>query len=190
MSGITVLQKLGMSIDHRYLKKVGATPIEGSKLQLLLICFHPYEGKTPLTFNDGTTINPGERIAELHLSNERITQLGREQTERSMEWRMLEFLKDEFTALANNCYNEKVPVEIKGFYGVNVLIAGAKRLGFTLVPIPKGWNRWWLGFWETILRKIFYSYKTKKKASFKKTKDPFEIWITREELIKRYLVNS
>jgi hypothetical protein len=47
-----------------------------------------------------------------------------------------------------------------------------------------------LGFWETILRKIFYSYKTKKKASFKKTKDPFEIWITREELIKRYLVNS
>jgi hypothetical protein len=78
-------------------------------------------------------------------------------------------------------------VEIKGFYGVNVLTAGAKRLGFTLIPIPKGWNRWWLGFWETILRKIFYSYKTKKKATFQKTKDPYEVWITREELLKRYL---
>jgi hypothetical protein len=186
MSGTTVLQKLSMSIDRRYLKKVGATPIHGSKLQLLLICFHPYEGKTVLTLAGGVTINPGDRIAEFHLSNFRIAELGREKSERSMEWRLLELLKAEFTVLASACHTEKIPSDIRGFYGVNVLAAGARRLGFTLVPIPRGWNRWWLGFWETILRKVFYSFKTKKKATFQKTKDPFEVWITREELIKRY----
>jgi hypothetical protein len=183
---LTLVQKLGMAIDRRFLKNAGAIPIPGSQNQLLLICFHPYEGKVPLTLTDGVKINPGDRVAEFHLSNHRIVKLGREQTTRSMEWRMLELLKAEFNAVARACSDSRIPADVKGFYGVNVLIAGAKRLGFTMVALPKGWNRWWLGFWETILRKIYYSYKTKKKASLK-TKDAFEVWITREELLKRYL---
>jgi hypothetical protein len=187
MSGVTVLQKFGMAIDRRYLKKVGATSIPDSKLNLLLICFHPYEGEKSLTFVDGVAIDPGDPIVEIHLANQRITELGNEQSERSMEWRLLELLKAEFAALAKACSEGSISTEVKGFYGVNVLTAGAKRLGFTLVPIPKGWNRWWLGFWESFLRKIFYSFKTKKKATFQKTKDPYEVWITRQELVKRYL---
>ena len=184
----TVLQKFGMAIDRHYLKKVGATSIPGSKFNVLLICFHPYEGEKALTLVDGLVIDPGELIAEFHLSNQRIAELGNQQSERSMEWRIMEILKAEFTALAKACMEGQLSSDVKGFYGVNVLTAGAKRLGFTLVPIPKGWNRWWLGFWETLLRKIFYSFKTKKKATFQKTKDPYEVWITRQELVKRYLV--
>ncbi len=186
MIEMTILQKFGMAIDRRYLKKAGATGIPGSKYQLLLICFHAYQGKAELNLN-GTIIYPGDAIAEFHLSNKLIAEMGKEESSRSMEWRMLEMLKAEFTALAEACSNDLVPIQVQGFYGVNVLTAGAKRLGFTLVPIPKGWNHWWLGFWESILRKIFYSYKTKKKAAFQKTKEAFEVWITREELIKRYL---
>ena len=186
MGGVTILQKLGMAIDRRYLKKVGATTIPGSRLNLILVCYHSYHGKKQLSFEDGAVINPGDLVVELHLGNQRIAEIGKEQSERSLEWRLLEMLKEEFTALARACLAGQIPAEIEGFYGVNVLTAGAKRLGFTLVPIPKGWNRWWLGFWETALRKIFYSFKTKKKATFQKTKNPFEIWITRRELIKRY----
>ncbi len=186
MSDMTILQRLGMAIDRRYLKKVAATGIPGSKNQLLLICFHGYHGKTKLDIN-GTIINPGDSIAEFHLSNKRIAEMGREDSSRSMEWRMLEMLKAEFTALAEACSNNIISGQVQGFYGVNVLTAGAKRLGFTLVPIPKGWNHWWLGFWESVLRRIFYSYKTKKKATFQKPKEAFEVWITREELIKRYI---
>ncbi|MGE5581527.1 MAG: YkoP family protein [Bacillota bacterium] len=186
MSGATLMQRLGMAIDRRYLKKAGAVPIPGSKLGLLMICYHPYHGKTALKLPEGVLINPEDPIAEFHLSNHRILEISQEQSERSMEWRLLEMLKEEFSALAKACSEKQVPAEIKGFYGVNVLTAGAKRLGFTLVPIPKGWEQRWLGFWETILRKIFYSFKTKKKASFQKTKTPYEVWITREQLIKRY----
>lgn len=185
MSEVTILQKFGMAIDRRYLKKAGATTIPGSKYEVLLICFHPYTGKAPLHLN-GTIINPGDMVAEFHLSNLRVAAMGRDESSRSMEWRLLESLKSEFTTLAKSCSSNEIPFSVQGFYGVNVLTAGAKRLGFTLVAIPKGWNRWWLGFWETILRKIFYSYKTKKKATFQKTKNAYEIWITREELIKRY----
>ena len=186
MSDFTILQRFGLAIDRRYLKKAGATGIPGSQHQVLLICYHPYRGKTALYLN-GATIEPGEMIAEFHLSNKRITEMGWETSSRSMEWRILEALKAELTALAEACSSNTIPGTIQAFYGVNVLTAGAKRLGFTLVGIPKGWNHWWLGFWETFLRKIFYSFKTKKKATFQKPKEAFEIWITREEIIRRYL---
>jgi hypothetical protein len=187
MNKVSVLQKLVMAIDRRYLKKVNATTIPGSEHQLLLICFHPYEGKKLLTLADGVTINPGDLVGEFHLANQRVAEMGKENSSRSMEWRLFEILKAEFSGVAKACSAKEISSEVKGFYEVNVLAAGARRLGFTMVAIPKGWNRWWLGFWETLLRKIFYSFKTKKKATFKKTKDAFEIWITREELIKRYL---
>ncbi|HBF39555.1 MAG TPA: hypothetical protein DDW50_19825 [Firmicutes bacterium] len=186
MSELTILQRFGMAVDRRYLKEAGATGIPGSVYQVLLICFHPYQGERNLNLN-GVTIHPGDMIAEFHLSNRRILEMGREASSRSMEWRLFEALRGEFTALAAACVINTIPASVQGFYGVNILAAGAKRLGFTLVPLPKGWNRWWLSFWETFLRRIFYSFKTKKKANFQKTKEAFEIWITREELLKRYL---
>lgn len=188
----TILQRIGYRIDRNYLKKAGATSVPGSRLDVLLICYHPYHGKTQLTIPGGKTgaptlINPGDPIVEIHLSNIRIIQIAQEPSERSMEWRLLEMLREELGKLAQACKEGEIPYEVKGFYGVNVLSAGAKRLGFTLVPLPKGWNRWWLGFWESLLRKIYYSFKTKKKATFGRTQNPFEIWISREELLNRYL---
>lgn len=185
MAGNQLLRQLGMAIDRRYLKKVGASAVPGSSLGLLLVCYHPYQGKHGITL-DGTTIEPGDMVGELHLSNVRITEIAAEPVGRSLEWRLMELLKEEFQRLAQACRNGNIPENIKGFYGVNVLAAGARRMGFTLIPIPKGWNRWWLGFWESMLRLIYYSFKTSKKAKLQKTMDPYEIWISRSHLIQRY----
>jgi hypothetical protein len=134
-----------------------------------------------------TVIRPGEEVAEFHLSNNRVTEIAGEDNPRSLEWRIIEMLKTELSTLAKACADGVIPEQVKGFYGVNVLAAGARRLGFTLIPIPKGWNRWWLGFWESVLRLIYYSFKTKKKAQLKKTMDPYEIWISRQQLIDRFI---
>jgi hypothetical protein len=186
MSGMMFLRKIGQAVDRHYLKKAGAMGIPGSNEQLLLFCFHPYAGKERIRLEDGTVIEPGEPVAELHLSNIRVTQIAAEPSERTMEWRLLGLLKAEFTILAEACVDGKISDQVKAFYGVNVLVAGARRLGFTLVPIPKGWNRLWLGFWESLLRLVYYSFKTKKKAALQRTMDPFEVWISRPELIRRY----
>ncbi len=153
---------------------------------LLLICFHPYEGKQPVELSDHTVIQPGERVGELHLSNIRITEIADQNSERSLEWQLMDMLKQELRVLAKACGAGKIPGDIRAIYGVNVLAAGARRLGFTLVPIAKGWDRWWLGFWESTLRLIYYSFKTKKKATLKRTMDPYQVWMSREQLIKRF----
>jgi hypothetical protein len=186
MFGAKVFRKFGEAIDRRYLKKVAATPVPGSNLNLLLVCFHPYEGKNPIQTGDKVMIHPHDPVGELHLSNIRVTEIAGEPGENSMEWRLIGILKGEFGLLADACVKQVIPENIRAFYGVNVLPPAARRMGFTLVPIPKGWNRWWLGFWESVLRLIYYSYKTKKKFSLQRTKDPYEIWLSREELIRRY----
>jgi hypothetical protein len=186
MSGSNVFRKLGMAIDRRYLKKAGAIPIPGSEARLLLICFHPYHGSKSIEIPGQVTIAPGDPVCELHFSNHRITEIAAENSDRSMEWLLMEMLKKEFKTLAESCVNGAIPREIKAFYGVNVMGTTSRRLGFTLIPLPKGWNRLWLGFWESLLRKIFYSYKKDKKTVLGRTMDPHEIWISRDELTRRY----
>jgi len=189
MIGIKVFRKIGVAIDRRYLRKAGAIPAPGSDLKLLLICFHPYRGKKPARIDATTIVSPGDPVAELHLSNIQITRIAAETQGRSLEWQLMEMLKTEFACLAAACVNKTIPEAVRGFYGVNVLAAGARRLGFTLIPLPAGWDRWWLGFWESMLRLVYYSYKTKRKAKLQKTMDPYEIWISRETLVAKYYRN-
>jgi len=179
----SLLRKLSKLVDQRYLKKVGATPIPGSTEKLLLLCFHPYLGKKSVRVNDTLLIEQNELVGEFHLSNSRILEIAAEKSERSMEWRILEILKHEFGCLAKVCQTEQISSSIRGFYGVLVLAAGARRLGFTLIPLPKGFFSWWVSFWESMLRRINYSYQTKKKP---KKMPSYEVWISREELLRRY----
>lgn len=171
-------------IDERYLSSVNARTVKGSDIHLLLICFHDYDG-TGAELPDGTVIRPGDRVVELHLSNKKIASYGENQG-KSAEWQVLQDLRKEFSLLAQEVKDGSIPDEIQGFYGINVLPAGARRLGFTLIPLPSGWNRTWLAFWESLIRRIFYSYRPDKKTDFKKTKDAYEIWMSRNGLVSRY----
>ena len=186
MFGVEVLRKIWGKIDKWYQKKVGAVMIPGSKHNLLLICYHEYQGKKQVITNDGVIIKPGDPVGELHLNNKKITELAAGPSERSMEWRLFEILRQEFASLADLGAAGLIPVNVRAFYGVNVLAAGARRLGFTLIPVAPGWGRWWLGLWESTLRLVYYSFKTKKKASLKRTMNPYEIWISSDELIRKY----
>ncbi len=186
MLGAGILRKIWERIDGLYQKKVGAVAIPGSQNSLLLICYHDYQGKKSVVTKDGVTINPGDPVGEFHFNNKKITELAAEPSERSMEWRLFEMIKDEFATIAEASAGGLIPSNVRAFYGVNVLAAGAKRLGFTLVPLDPGWNRWWLGLWESVLRLVYYSFKTKKKAALKRTMDPYEIWITSSELIRKH----
>lgn len=180
-----LLQRISEGIDRRYLKKTGATTVPGSSLELLLICYHPYQAKQAVHLNDDTTILPGDMVGEFHMANQRVIKMG-QTVERGLQWRLIELFKEEFSLLAEACVSGKIPLSVKGFYGVNVLPAGARRLGFTLVPIAPGWERWWLGFWESALRWVNYSFKSKKGPSLKKTMDPYQIWMTRQDLLRMY----
>jgi hypothetical protein len=179
----SLARRIMEKIDERYLSSVNARPVKGSNLKLLLICFHPYEG-IGAELPDKTTIKPGDQVVELHLSNKKIASYTESQG-KTPEWQILQDLRQEFSLLAREVIEGSIPEDVKGFYGVNVLPAGARRLGFTLIPLPQGWNRIWLAWWESLIRRVYY-YNPDKKTDFGKTKNAYEIWLSRSGLIKRY----
>lgn len=171
-------------IDERFLASANARFVEGTENNLLLICFHPYEGEGA-DLPDGTVVRPGDLVSELHLSNKKVASYAEGQS-KSVEWQIIQDMRKEFMLLAKEVQDGSVPQEVKGFYGVNVMPAGARRLGFTLIPLPPGWNRVWLAWWESVIRRVFYSFKPGKKPDFSKTKVAYEIWMSRGELVKKY----
>lgn len=172
------------AIDRGYLQKAGATTIPGSRFDLLLVGFHVYQGKQRLRLEDNQGIMPGEPVGEFHLNNIRITRMAAEESARPMEWRLLEALNAELDCLAAACTNGLISETVSGFYGVNILAAGARRLGLTLVPVPPGWNRLWLSLWGTWLRRIYYSYRPNRQSK-RPVMPPYEMWISRSKLVKR-----
>lgn len=181
----TFLRRIMEKIDERFLASAGARPIIGSNFELLLVCFHPYEG-TGANLPDGVSIQPGDSVCELHLSNKKISAYAEDPSVKSVEWQILQDLRREFTALAKEMRDGTIPQDVKGIYGVNVLPAGARRLGFTLIPLTPGWNRIWLAWWESFIRKVYYSFGSGKKADGKKTTVAYEIWMSRQMLVERY----
>lgn len=169
----TGIRKIIAAIDRVYLRRGGAAPIPGSKSGLLLLCFHAYKGKKPVTVGD-QVIQPGDLVGEFHLANSKLTEIATEKSTRSLEWRLVEMLRDELEQLAIACNQGVIDAKVKAFYGTSVLATAARRLGFTLIPVSGVWNRHWLRFWETFLRRIYYSYGSSVKA---KRLDPYEIWI-------------
>lgn len=180
-----LLRRIMEKIDERFLSSAKARTITGSNLGLLLICFHPYEG-AGAELPDGTLIKPGDPVCELHLSNKRISAYAEDPAIQSVEWQILQDLRKEFAALAQEIAEGIFPADVRGIYGVNVLPAGARRLGFTLIPLPPGWNQVWLAWWESLIRKVYYSFGSGKKANTRKTSVAYEIWMSRGELARKY----
>lgn len=180
-----ILRRLGEAVDRYYLRRAGAGPIPGSQLGLLLICYHPFHGSRAVTLSNGVVIHPGDPVVEFHLANQEVVALGN-RSGQGLQWQLLESLRGELTKLAEACRMGVVPPKVQGFYGINVMPAAARRLGFTLIPLPPGWERWWLGFWESLLRVVFYSFPAAKAPRLARTMDPQQIWLTRAELVRRY----
>ncbi len=186
----TFFQSCGAIIDNFYIKKVGATPIPGSENKLLLLCVHPYQGAESVKLSDDIEIMRDEAVAEFHFNNGRILEIARTAaTNRPIEWLLLKILKEELALLAKACREGAISEEIRGFYGVNVLSGGAKRLGFTLVPLADNWQNRLIGFWESSLRRLYYSNQNHVKTGSKKSwyhNKPCEAWLSRASLLMNY----
>lgn len=183
MPGNKLGRWLSETVDRIYLQRAGVTSIPGSRFNLLLVGFHAYRGRW-LPLDDDHGIQPGEMVGEFHLNNTRIIRMATENNGRSMEWRLLEALNDELDCLAVACINGHISDTVRGFYGINILAAGARRLGLTLVPVPGGWNRLWLTLWGSWLRRVYYAYRPHRTGKFT-VLPPYEMWISRSRLESR-----
>lgn len=96
-----------------------------------------YRGR-PRTMSDGTRVQPGDRILELHFRNHDL--LRTSGSAGWNPWQTLEAIDNDLTALAELLAGGELG-PVRALHGVTLFASPGRRLGFEVLEVPHTW-RW------------------------------------------------
>lgn len=127
-----------------------------------------------LELRDGTVVNPGDPVVELHMDNDRAAALhdgGRPGLRFRREvFRLME-------PLARDLHERPEYREIKAICGASLFWAEAERAGFENRPLPP-FTRWWLTWWERFLLARFHPGGKERLTEGRRT-ELRQVWLSR-----------
>ena len=157
-------------------------PVPGAPEGLLRIEFARYRGR-PITLPDGTRIQRGDRIGELHINNRAIARLAPD----GRALRLLPSFVASFRALAAWSREPDFPADLRAIYAFTLLGRAGGRLGFTLRERPPTLHTRLDRFFMTGLLALYNPGGTSRlRQGSTYGLFPVEIWMSRGELLRRY----
>ncbi|GAB6929429.1 hypothetical protein JCM10914A_34120 [Paenibacillus sp. JCM 10914] len=98
-----------------------------------------FTGKTVM-MEDGTRLEKGDEVLELHFDNKKLFQMGsRSRTEMQLAIQMIRAVQKDLPALANMVMDQPEYREVKGLYAVTMISRGPEQFGFHVMDLPPGW---------------------------------------------------
>lgn len=160
-------------------------PIRGAPSGIFLVRFTRYHGPT-VTLPDGTKINPGDTVAELHLHNARVPDLAT----RGGAFTLLRMMAGDLGALAawiERSAEAEPPAKMRAVVGLTLLGRAAGRLGFSVRERPHTFKAWLDRLFMTGLLAL-YSPEGLARLARGTTYGtyPTEVWMSRATLQRRY----
>lgn len=134
-----------------------------------------------IVLRDGTVVEPGDLVGELHMDNRRAASL---HTEGKGGLRFRREVFRLLPALADDLQTRPEYREVHAICGASLFWAEAERAGFEHRPFP-ALTRWWLGWWERFLLAHYHPEGRRRLMEGHRT-ELRQVWITRRTLIERY----
>ncbi len=159
--------------------------VENSPHGLLRMTVHPYKGQ-PTTLSDGTRLNTGDYVIELHISNLALAKGKVGDVEVSNDIRLLPLFREEIHNLAQLASHGKLDPRAKVIWGITMMGPGLKRLGFQLEPMDNSIHSRLLIMWMNFLKWFFYPDKSKSSFKRKSRHKGYQYFMSIEQLIKSY----
>jgi hypothetical protein len=134
-----------------------------------------------LVLADGTVVNPGDLVGELHLDNQRAAAL---HGEGGGGFRFREEILRLLPALAQEICTRPEYRQINALWGASLFWRSsslAAKAGFEHRPLPP-FTRWWLGTWERILLAAYHPDGRRRLQKGRRT-ELRQVWITRRTLL-------
>ncbi len=158
-------------------------PVPYAPYRLLEVRFTRYTGKA-IDLPDGTHIDDGASVIELHFRNRAFLEL----EEQTPAWMYLQLIAQNLRALAHWIETPDCPGRPLAIYGVTLLYRGAPRLGFTLRERPRSKVYTSLERFFLMGLLVLYHRQGYKRLLYGKTygTSAQEVWMSCQELLKRY----
>lgn len=97
-----------------------------------------YTGK-PVVMEDGTLLDKGDQVLELHFDNRKLYQIGsRSRSEMQLAIQMIRAVQKDLPTLANMVLERPEFKEVRGLYGVSMISRGPEQFGFHVLDLPSG----------------------------------------------------
>lgn len=159
--------------------------VENSPYKLLRLGIHPYKGE-PLPLGDGTTVKPGEYVAELHISNTAIYHGKVGNVIVASDIHLLPLFREEMRNLARLIRQGKLDRRVKALWGVTLFGPGVRRMGFSIRPLPPSKNSARLKAWMGFLRWMFSPPTAQNRSKTSAARQPQEFWISIQQFVEKY----
>jgi peptidoglycan/xylan/chitin deacetylase (PgdA/CDA1 family) len=172
--------------ERAFIKIFHVVPVDMEN-PLLQLRVREYHGNQEIELPDGEFIRKGDRIFELHLSNDMLFRLGKEsRTSVHLAIQLIRRIEQVLPLVLQLLQNDPNYHDVKGLYGVSMIHRGTKQLGFTVLDLPKSTfsflTQWYLKF-------LMYVVHPDGKQRLKTKSEllvPKIIAISKKELMNRY----
>jgi len=152
---------------------------------LFRVSVRQYRGPA-VELRDGTVINPGERIGELHLANKELFKLQMNSSNHIKATMCVKReMKQSLSHLAALVAQKKVE-DVKAFYGITIFHQGARLLGFEVRELQPGFWRfcYWLG--QMLLLVLYHPAGLKRLKLGHHTLTPKVVWLSQAALLRDF----
>ncbi len=145
-----------------------------------------YRGK-PITLDDGVIIYKGDKMAELHLDNESLFQLGANvKTTIQLAIQMIRQVEQLLPQISQLITSNPQYKDVKALNGVTMIHRGTKQLGFTVIDLPKGIGSQCTRLYLKLLLAVIHPEGRQRLQVKKELLVPKMIVMSTKELNKRY----